>query len=52
MGRHNFKKLKVWQDGIALASGNYNLTRTFPDIKNFNLVSKMKRWAVSMPSNI
>ncbi|WP_400079727.1 four helix bundle protein [Winogradskyella sp. R77965] len=52
MGRHNFKKLKVWQDGISLVSDNYKLTRTFPDIEKFNLTSQMNRCAVSIPSNI
>ncbi len=52
MGRHNFKKLKVWQDGIVLVSNNYKLTRTFPDIEKFNLISQMNRCAVSIPSNI
>jgi len=52
MGRHNFKKLKVWQNGIVLVSDNYKLTRTFPDIEKFNLISQMNRCAVSIPSNI
>ncbi|MBL4888264.1 MAG: four helix bundle protein [Flavobacteriaceae bacterium] len=52
MGRHNFKKLKIWQKGIELASYNYKLTRTFPDFEKYNLVSQMNRSAVSIPSNI
>ena len=52
MGRHNFKKMKVWQDGIALVQENYRLTRTFPDVEKFNLISQMNRCAVSIPSNI
>ena len=52
MARHNFKKLKVWQDGIELVSDNYKLTRTFPDIERYNLISQMNRCAVSIPSNI
>lgn len=52
MARHNFKKLKVWQDGIALVSDNYRLTRTFPDIERYNLISQMNKCAVSIPSNI
>lgn len=52
MARHNFQKLKVWQDGINLVSENYRLTRTFPDFEKFNLVSQMNRCAVSIPSNI
>ncbi|WP_303316071.1 four helix bundle protein [Flavivirga abyssicola] len=52
MARHNFKKLKVWENGITLVSDNYKLTRTFPDIEKFNLISQMNRSAVSIPSNI
>ncbi len=52
MARHNFQKLKVWQDGINLVSENYKLTRKFPDFEKFNLVSQMNRCAVSIPSNI
>jgi len=52
MARHNFKKLKVWQDGIALVRDNYKLTRTLPDFERFNLISQMNRCAVSIPSNI
>jgi len=52
MGRHNFKKLKIWQEGIAIVSESYKLTRSFPDFEKFNLVSQMNRCAVSIPSNI
>ncbi len=52
MGRHNFKKLKIWQEGITLVSESYKLTRSFPDFEKFNLVSQMNRCAVSIPSNI
>src|SRR5690606_26949910 len=52
MGRHNFKKLKIWNEGIALVGESYKLTRTFPDFERFNLTSQMNRCAVSIPSNI
>ena len=52
MGRHNFKKLKVWQDGISLVRDSYRLTRSFPDFERYNLISQMNRCAVSIPSNI
>ncbi|MGY0406784.1 MAG: four helix bundle protein [Polaribacter sp.] len=52
MGRHNFKKLKVWQDGISLARDSYSLTRSFPGFERYNLISQMNRYAVSIPSNI
>ena len=52
MGRHNFKKLKIWQDSIVLVSDSYKLTKMFPDFEKFNLISQMNRCAVSIPSNI
>ena len=52
MGRHNFKKLKIWNDGIALVGESYNLNRTFPDSERFNLISQLNRCAVSISSNI
>ena len=52
MGRHNFKKLKIWNEGISLVGESYKLTRTFPDSERFNLISQLNRCAVSIPSNI
>ncbi|WP_326493556.1 four helix bundle protein [Salinimicrobium sp. TH3] len=52
MGRHNFKKLKIWNEGIALVGESYKLTRTLPDSERFNLISQLNRCAVSIPSNI
>jgi len=52
MARHNFRKLTIWQDGIAFVSDNYKLTKTFPKTEQFNLISQMNRSAVSIPSNI
>lgn len=49
---HNFKKLKIWQEGISLVKDNYKFTRTFPDFERFVLVSQMNRSAISIPSNI
>ncbi len=52
MAKHNFKNLKIWQDGISLVSENYKLTKTFPKSEVFSLSSQMNRCAVSIPSNI
>ncbi len=52
MKRHNFKKLKIWQESVALVSETYKLTRTFPDFEKFGLASQMNRCSVSIPSNI
>jgi len=52
MGRHNFKKMKIWEESITLVGASYKLTRSFPDFEKFNLISQMNRCAVSIPSNI
>ena len=52
MARHNFKKLKIWQESLKLVNDNYTLTKTFPESERFNLISQMNRCAVSIPSNI
>ncbi|WP_374958192.1 four helix bundle protein [Gilvibacter sp.] len=52
MGRHNFKKLKIWQEGMILVDETYKMTKGFPDVEKFNLVSQLIRCAVSIPSNI
>lgn len=52
MRRHNFKKLKIWQDGIDLVNETYKLIADFPKEERFNLSSQLARCAVSIPSNI
>lgn len=52
MSRHNFKKLKIWQESIQLISFSYKLTRSFPDSERYNLISQMNRCSVSIASNI
>jgi len=48
----NFRDLKVWQSGKALAMDIYILTRLFPRKEIYGLISQMRRAAVSIPSNI
>lgn len=52
MGRHNFKKLKIWQEGMNITRATYQIVKTFPDIEKYNLVTQLIRCAVSIPSNI
>lgn len=52
MGRHNFKKLKIWQEGMVLVDETYKMIKEFPDLEKFNLISQLVRCAVSIPSNI
>ena len=48
----NFKDLKVWRLGKALAMEIYKLTSSFPREELYGLVSQMRRAAVSIPVNI
>ncbi len=50
MGPH--KNLRVWSEGMRLATGVYRVTKGFPREELFGLVSQMRRCAVSIPSNI
>ena len=52
MARHNFRNLKIWQNGIIFVSENYKLTKTFPKSEIYNLTSQMNRCSISIPSNI
>ena len=49
---HNFRKLKIWTEGIAVVGDTYKMTRTFPSFETYGLTSQMNRCAVSIPSNI
>ena len=52
MGRHNFKKMKIWQEGMSLVQVTYRIVKTFPDFEKYNLTTQLLRCAVSIPSNI
>jgi four helix bundle protein len=49
---HNFRKLNIWIDAMALAKEVYLLTSKFPKDEKFGLVSQINRCSVSVPSNI
>ncbi len=49
---HNFKELKIWQKAVDLAADIYALTSNSPEGEKFNLVSQMRRAAISISSNI
>lgn len=46
------KSLDVWQEGVALCTEIYQLTKSFPRSEEFGLISQMRRASVSVPSNI
>lgn len=52
MRRHNFKKLKIWQEAMDLIDDNYALTSNLPDFEKFGLRTQMNRCSVSIASNI
>lgn len=48
----SYKDLIVWQKSMLLVEKLYLLTKTFPKEETFNLISQIRRCAVSIPSNI
>ena len=48
----SYKELTVWQQGRKLVKYIYTMTRQFPADERYDLVSQMRRAAVSVPSNI
>ncbi len=48
----NFKELRVWQEGVNLATDIYKMTRKEPFAKDFGLSSQIQRAVVSIASNI
>jgi len=47
-----YRDLVAWQKAMALAEAVYRVTKDFPDMEKFGMVSQMRRSAVSVPSNI
>jgi len=50
--RHNYKNLKIWSLGLAIACDISDLVKTFPKHERFDLTSQISRCAISIPSNI
>jgi four helix bundle protein len=48
----SFQDLRVWQEGVRLASEIYRATAAFPKYELYGLGQQMRRAAVSVPSNI
>ncbi|HLC86085.1 MAG TPA: four helix bundle protein [Candidatus Nanoarchaeia archaeon] len=48
----NFHKLEVWQLSYALVLELYRVTESFPESEVNNLISQIRRAAVSVPLNI
>lgn len=52
MAIQSFKDIVAWQKAHELALSVYKITNDFPKQETFNLVSQIRRCAVSVPSNI
>ena len=48
----DFKKLKIWQNGMDLVMMAYELANHLPKEEQYGLRSQITRAAVSIPSNI
>mgnify|MGYP005998431999 CR=1 FL=1 len=48
----NFRKLKIWEQGIILVEEIYKISQKLPAEEKFGLKSQITRAAVSIPSNI
>ena len=48
----DYKELDVWIESRKLVKNIYNITKTFPDVERYGLVSQIRRSAISIPSNI
>lgn len=49
---YNFKQLKVWQKGLAIAVQAFKLTESFPKEQKFGITQQITRASVSIASNI
>lgn len=50
--QHNFRELRIWQDGLKIVKLTYSICRKLPADERFGLVNQMQRCSVSIPSNI
>jgi len=48
----SYRDLRVWQAGMELVVAVYGIARRFPADERYELVSQMRRAAVSVPANI
>ncbi len=49
---NTFRDLIVWRKAIDFVTSIYKLTAYFPVNEQYGLLSQIRRWAVSIPSNI
>lgn len=49
---NNFRKLKIWDRSVELATVIYDITKNYPKVEMYSIVSQMRRSVVSVSSNI
>ena len=49
---HDYRRLEVWEEGVALAEEVYRLTAGFPQEERFGLAAQLRSAAISISSNI
>ena len=49
---HNFRELNIWKNGMSIAKEILAITKTFPEVEKFGLISQINRSVISIPSNI
>ncbi|MDP8261981.1 MAG: four helix bundle protein [Candidatus Ancaeobacter aquaticus] len=49
---HSFKNIKVWEKAHSLVLEIYKITKLFPESEKYGLVSQLRRYAASIPTNI
>ena len=50
--RHNYKNLKIWQNGILITNDISDILLDFPRHERSDLSSQISRCSVSIPINI
>lgn len=48
----SYRDLRVWQEGMDIASACYQVTKTFPKEEMYGMTSQIRRAAASIPANI
>ncbi len=48
----SFQDLNIWKEAHSLALEVYRITKEFPKMEMFGLISQLRRAAVSVPANI
>lgn len=48
----SFEKLEVWKESLELSKEIYKLTKNYPSVEKFGLVSQLRRASNSISSNL